>query len=291
MARLEYLLLDNCKNLNAYSAIQVVKLSSKLKMLSLNGLALSPDNVQVIAHLELSTLFSIGLTGAVLSVESAEIFFQNHSIFIQFSPEIQFEKPKPNLTPGELQALKKLSRDKTIILKNEDKGTTSVMMSKESKINEGLALLNEKNNYQPLTQPMVETTTRKVTQLIKSLLQEGHIDDMTAKWLSLTPNPPRIPIFYTLTKIHKPTPVGRPIISGCDGPTERISAFVDRLIQPIAQKQDSYLKDTTDFLNFIERTKLLKNTVLVSMDVTSLYTNIPHEEGVTTVCHAYPPST
>ena len=30
-----------------------------------------------------------------------------------------------------------------------------------------------------------------------------------------------------------------------------------------------------------------KNTVLVSMDVTSLYTNIPHEEGVTTVCHAY----
>ena len=145
------------------------------------------------------------------------------------------------------------------------------MMSKGSKINEGLASLNEKNNFQSLTQPMVETTTRKATQLIKSLLQEGHIDHMAghmaAKWLSSTPNPPRIPIFYTLTKIHKPTPYGRPIISGCDGPTERISAFVDRLIQPIAQKQDSYLKDTTDFLNFIEKTKLPKNTVLVTMDV------------------------
>ena len=168
LARLEYLLLDNCKNLNAYSAIQVAKLSSKLKMLTLNGLALSPDNVQVIVHLELSRLFIIGLTGAVLSVETAEIFFQNHSIFVQFSPQIQFEKPKPNLTPGELQALQKLSRDKTIILKKADKGTTSVMMSKESKINEGLALLNEKNNYQPLTQSMVETTTKKVTQLLKS---------------------------------------------------------------------------------------------------------------------------
>ena len=78
-----------------------------------------------------------------------------------------------------------------------------------------------------------------------------------------------------------------PIISGCDGPTERISAFVDRLVQPTAQKHDSYLKDTIDFLNFIESAKLPKNTVLVSMDVTSLYTNIPHEEGVTTVCHAY----
>ena len=82
-------------------------------------------------------------------------------------------------------------------------------------------------------------------------------------------------------------PVGRPIMWGCNGPKERISAFVDRLIQPITQKQDSYLKDTTDFLNFIEKTKLPKNTALVSMDVTSLYTNIPHEEGVTTVCHAY----
>ena len=30
-----------------------------------------------------------------------------------------------------------------------------------------------------------------------------------------------------------------------------------------------------------------KNTVLMSMDVNSLYTNISHEEGVTTVCHPY----
>ena len=73
-----------------------------------------------------------------------------------------------------------------------------------------------------------------------------------------TPDPPQIPVFYTLTKIHKPTPVGRPIISGCSGPTERISAFVDHLIQPIAELQASYLKDTTVFINFIERIKLPK---------------------------------
>ena len=38
-----------------------------------------------------------------------------------------------------------------------------LMVSRKNKINEGLALLNERNiNYQPLTQPMVENTTRKV---------------------------------------------------------------------------------------------------------------------------------
>ena len=91
---------------------------------------------------------------------------------------------------------------------------------------------------------MVDTKT-KYSSVIMSLLQEGHIDDMMMKWLSLKPNPPRIPVFYTLTKIHKPTTVGKPIIAGCNGPTKRTSAFVEYLLQPIAQIQ-LYLKDTTD---------------------------------------------
>jgi len=78
-----------------------------------------------------------------------------------------------------------------------------------------------------------------------------------------------------------------PIISGCDGPTERISSFVDTLLQPISKSQESYLKDTTDFINFIERTSVNEQTFLVSMDVTSLYTNIPQEEGIKAVCEAY----
>ena len=92
---------------------------------------------------------------------------------------------------------------------------------------------------------MVDTKT-KYSNVIMSLLQEGHIDDMLMKWLSLKPNPPRIPVIYTLTKIHKPTAVDRPIIAGCNGPTERISAFVEYLLQPIAQIQLLYLEDTTD---------------------------------------------
>ena len=211
-----------------------------------------------------------------------------------FLEEVKFElaniklnRPKDNLSQGERKALKELSRDKNIVIKKADKGTTTVIMNRTDKLNEGQVQIDDIHNYRPLDNPMVDTTAKKVHRLIQSLLQEVHIDDMTAKWLSLIPYPPRIPVFYTLTKIHKPTPVGRPIISGCDGPTERISAFVDPLIQPIAQKQASYLKDTTDFLNFIEKTKLPKSRILVSMDVTSLYTNIAQEEGITTVCEAY----
>ena len=99
---------------------------------------------------------------------------------------------------------------------------------------------------------------------------------MTKRWLSLTPNPPRILQIYTLTNTLKPTPVGRPIITGYEGPTERISSFVDSLLQPIAESQKSYLKDTTDFINFIKKIKVVKNAILVSMDVTIAYTQASH---------------
>lgn len=77
-------------------------------------------------------------------------------------------------------------------------------MNREHKIHEGQVLLNDVNNYRPLDEPMVGTTAKKVQRVIKSLLQENHIDDMTAKWLSLTPNPPRIPVsLVSIPTYHK----------------------------------------------------------------------------------------
>jgi len=55
---------------------------------------------------------------------------------------------------------------------------------------------------------MALETSQKAKGIINAHHHGGHIVDMTMKWLSLTPNPPRIPVFYTLTKIHKPNPVG-----------------------------------------------------------------------------------
>ena len=66
-----------------------------------------------------------------------------------------------------------------------------------------------------------------------------------------------------------------------------VQPFVDTLLQPILKIEKSYLKDTTDFINFIENTKVKKRTFLVSMDVTSLYTNILQNEGIEIVCKTY----
>ena len=77
----------------------------------------------------------------------------------------------------------------------------------------------------------------------------------------------------------------RPIVSSCNSITEPISQFVDRWLQPHVKKLPSYLKDTTDFLNLIETTTLSEECLLASIDVSSLYTNIPHEDGKQSVLY------
>ena len=125
-------------------------------------------------------------------------------------------------------------------------------MNKEDKIKEGQIQLDNTDHYKPIDQPMVLGTATKVEKVVEEMYKNRFIDKLTTQWLLQRQNPSNIPEFYTLTKLQKPKPVDRPIISGCCGPTEKISAFVDKLLQPLAQNQKSYIKDTTDFINFIE---------------------------------------
>ena len=98
------------------------------------------------------------------------------------------------------------------------------------------------------------------------------------------PPPVRTPVLYLLPKIQKPTkPVpGRPIISGCGSPTENLSKYLDHYLKPIVQIIPSYIQDTTHFLRELmkHRRSINSDSFLVTMDVCSLYTNIPHDEGI-----------
>ena len=64
----------------------------------------------------------------------------------------------------------------------------AAVMNKTDKKREGQIQIGDKHNYRPLSQPMVKETHSKVLRLITDLHRENHIDDMTRKWLSQTPN-------------------------------------------------------------------------------------------------------
>ena len=102
------------------------------------------------------------------------------------------------------------------------------------------------------------------------------IDDESAKYLK--ENSLRPGRFYTIPKMHKQGHPGRPIVSSNGHPTERISQFVDHHLQPLVIKLPSYIKHTTHFLNKLNNIGQLP--LLVTRDVTSLETNIPHRDGI-----------
>ena len=98
---------------------------------------------------------------------------------------------------------------------------------------------------------------------------------------ALLPNKARTPCFNILPKIRKPGNPGRPIVSSCGSPTEGISRFVNYHLNPLVRKIPSYVKDTTNFLLKLQDfDNLPLHMSLLTFDVTSLYTNIPHNKGI-----------
>ena len=138
--------------------------------------------------------------------------------------------------------------------------------------------LNDRNYYQKLDKNPTVDHEKLVNNTINDLLSENAIDEDTASLLH--PSKSRIPKFYMLQKIHKEGMPGHPVVSSVSSPTEKISAFVDEFLKPMAQELPSYMKDTTHFLQKIDKVgEISEDTYMVTLDVKSLYTNIDNEEG------------
>ena len=84
---------------------------------------------------------------------------------------------------------------------------------------------------------------------------------------------------YFLKKLHKNPHGIRPIVSGSSGPTEHISAYIDSIIKPLVPLIPSYIKDSSHVIALLEKTCIPKEALLVTIDVSSLYTNIPQDES------------
>ncbi|CAN7945344.1 unnamed protein product [Ixodes hexagonus] len=152
-------------------------------------------------------------------------------------------------------------------------------------IGEASRQLDNVDFYQRLPDDPTHRFVAIINRTLQDLRNENKISVVHYNYLrSRNPHPG---VFYLLIKVHKPNNPRRPIISGIGTPTEHISEFVDQAIKHIPPLLQSYVKDTTDFLNQINRMNesdiISEDSILVTIDVNSLYTNIPHDEGLSAI--------
>ena len=183
-----------------------------------------------------------------------------------------------NLTLKERQALHDLTSDPNIVIKPADKGGKIVVMNKEDYETECLRQLSDNEHYEEVTKRKFDQIQREIRDTVTNLRARNLLDQEIAEKLY---NPrARIPPFYTIPKIHKENNPGRPIIAGIQSPTENLSYFVDYQIKRYAQQVRSYVKDTNHFLRLIDDYQLEEGDIIGTLDVKSLYTNIPNIEGL-----------
>jgi len=83
-----------------------------------------------------------------------------------------------------------------------------------------------------------------------------------------------------LPKLHKNPIVGRPIVAGHSWTTVGCSKLLTSLLKSIIPRFPNVLKDSTSLIKIIESTTFDRNIFLCTLDVVSLYTNIPVDHAI-----------
>ena len=196
-----------------------------------------------------------------------------------------------NLSSEESTLLRCLSTDRSIVIRPADKGGRWVVMDWDHYSGECLRLLHDTTFYRPLDRP---PDARDVTpfSILSSLRASGHITRREFRFLT-SPTHTKERIFKALPKIHKDVwpspnmPPGRPIIADVNSETSNVSRLVEFFLFPLARSLPSFLMDSTHLIALLKGRSLSPSSLLCSLDVRSLYTNVPIDEGISRVASAF----
>lgn len=204
-------------------------------------------------------------------------------------------KDKNNISKSEHFGLQNLKNNPEIIIKEADKGCATVIMNKVDYIREAERQLNNEKYYLKLKASIAEKNVPKIKTTLTKMNKEGFITKDQLKYLS-GPDLYQNRTFYLLPKIHKDVnswpipnkmPEGRPIVSDVDSETYRISEYIESFINPLSTNHKSYLKNTQDFISKIQNKEINNDYLIVTGDISALYTNMNINRTINVVKKAF----
>ena len=122
---------------------------------------------------------------------------------------------------------------------------------------------------------------KKFHKIVHNAIINSNLDDDLKK--KLLPKEGNAPWIYGLPKIHKNGTPLRPIVNTIGSPTYKLAKYLAILLKPLVGQTNSFVKDSTSWVQDICNETLEANDILVSFDLVSLYTKIPVDEAITTI--------
>ena len=207
-----------------------------------------------------------------------------------------------NISPAEREALHQLKNDRDIVIKKADKTNIMVIMDTDFYKNK-LVLKDhlESGTYEKVRENVDNRVISQQNKLIEkhescfTKNELKYIRDHEWKTANFYVNP-KISKCQELANVIEATDAeylrmdppktlkGRPIIAGPSSPIKPLSKIMDKILSPLVPLQESYIKDDWDFIKFVPR-QLDYECELLTCDIVSLYTSIPHDLGITAISY------
>lgn len=172
-----------------------------------------------------------------------------------------------------------IAQNEQIVIIKADKGNKTIIMNKSDYNRAMEKLLSDGNTYKKTKRNPTTRIEKKVNDMIKYWRLTNRINDEQEKYLQ-THNS-IAPAIYGLGKLHKlkigePLPM-RPVVSTIQSPTYKISKEISKCMGKIVRESTYRIKDSWQFNQVIQTTKIPNGHKMFSLDATSLYTSIPKE--------------
>lgn len=145
---------------------------------------------------------------------------------------------------------------------------------------EALKILSDSEYYSRVDYDPFPEQQRTLISLVSQAVSKGVLTKKESGFILISC--PNKPYYYHLPKIHKDqkNPPGRPIISGINSCPSNLSHYVDLFLQDYVIQLPSHLKDSDNLIRILNELSWYDGLHFLTLDVTSLYSNIGHEKGI-----------
>ena len=201
------------------------------------------------------------------------------------------ERKGPRPPKALLLAIEELKRRDDIVITKPDKGSAVVVNDKH----EYLRLLSDAsvNDTSKFCAVPIERPKSKgrPPKYYHPLLEKEKLVESTVRRIlpsaiadSVRPTGSRLAHLYGLPKTHKKKLAMRPILSATGTYNYALAKWLDAKLKPLSVNENT-ITDIFAFTNEICGVKINPGEILVSYDVSSLFTNVPLDETIDILAH------